>query len=102
MSFSHWLSAALLALPLAAAAQQKQPDPGDANSVVPAPVYDSAFENFQAVADENQSPDKSWRAANDEMQRLGGHAGHLRGSETRNRPSSSTDDAHQGHHGKGK
>lgn len=32
------------------------------------------------MADDQASPDKAWRAANDEVGRLGGHAGHIGGN----------------------
>ncbi|MES2535577.1 MAG: hypothetical protein V4632_06855 [Pseudomonadota bacterium] len=83
MSFPKWLAmAALASLPFAAAAQaQKQaPDPTDANVTIHAAAYDSAFRKYQPAGEQNETPDKVWRAANDEMQRLGGHAGHMKGA----------------------
>jgi len=42
-----------------------------------APLYRSAFDGYRVWrADESGD----WKRANDEMQRLGGHAGHLRGA----------------------
>lgn len=82
MSFTYWFTAAALAsLPLAAGAQQIQQrfDPSDANAAVPASNYESAFRNYKAAVAEQQSPDKSWRAANREMEKLGGHAGQMKG-----------------------
>jgi hypothetical protein len=82
MSFAHWLTvAAFASLPYAAVAQQNnhQPDPTDANTPVPAAPYESAFKNYQTAADEQESPDKTWRAANEEMAKLGGHSGHIKG-----------------------
>lgn len=79
MSFSHWISVAALAvLPLAATAQQpqRQPNPADANAFVPTSTYVSAFKNHHAGTDELASPDKLWRAANEEVQTEGGHAGY--------------------------
>lgn len=105
MSFSHRLAVAALALlPLAATAQQKhqQLNPADANVAVPASAYESAFKSYQAAADEQESPDKVWRDANDAMQSLGGHAGHAKEPATSNPSSASAADAHQDHHGKGK
>jgi hypothetical protein len=85
MSFAHWLTAAMLAsTPFVVVAQQKhhQADPSDAYASVPASTYESAFKNYKAAADEQESPDKSWRAANDEVEKLGGHAGHIKGNST--------------------
>lgn len=96
MSFSYRLIAAVLAsLPLTAAAQVKShhTDPADANVTVPASTYDSAFKSYQAATDEKQSPDKAWRAANDEVRSLGGHAGHIKGSGNSTTPAAE----HQGH-----
>jgi hypothetical protein len=85
MSFAHWLTAAALAsLPFAAIAEQKhhQADPTDASAAVPASGYESAFKNYRAAADEQESPEKVWRAANDEMGKVGGHAGHIKDDST--------------------
>ena len=89
MSLSHWLTVAVLAsLPLAVMAQQPPADPADANASVPASAYESAFKHYQTTADDQASPDKAWRGANEEMQSLGGHAGHAgkvkEGAETGN------------------
>lgn len=40
------------------------------------PPYRSALAHYRAWGD--QEPAQDWRRANDEMRRLGGHAGHLR------------------------
>jgi hypothetical protein len=85
MSFAHWLTVAMLAsAPFATVAQQKhhQADPSDAYASVPASTYESAFKNDTTAADEQETPDKSWRAANDEVWKLGGHAGHVKGNST--------------------
>lgn len=88
MSFAHWLAvAALASMPLAAIGQQYQQkhhpaNPIDANASVPASSYESVFKNYKAAADEQESPDKAWRAANDEMAKLRGHAGHIKGDPT--------------------
>lgn len=55
-----WLAAALAAAP----------------SAIEIPPYRSAFADYRAWrADE---PTADWRRANDDVRRLGGHAGHLR------------------------
>ncbi|QAU33325.1 hypothetical protein [Janthinobacterium sp. 17J80-10] len=82
MTLKQWLAAgALASLPFAAAAQQvpPQPNPRNANAPVPAPAYNPAFNNYRSMADEQPAPDTTWRAANDEVGRLGGHGGHARG-----------------------
>lgn len=81
MSFVHWITAiALATLPLAVAGQAPslQFDPTDPDARVSAFAYRSAFKKYRVAADEKMSPDKTWRAANDEMQELGGHMGHLK------------------------
>jgi len=95
MTLKLWLAAGVLtSLSFGAIAQQaaQTPDPLDANAAVPASTYESAFKNYQDVAENQTSPDKIWRAANDEMARLGGHAGHM---ESETLP---TSDDHNKHH----
>ena len=53
-------------------------DPTRADVTVPAPVYQSVFANYQSMQEEEQSPDKVWKRANEEVGRIGGHAGYLR------------------------
>jgi hypothetical protein len=50
-----------------------------------APIYQSAFMGFQAW---QPQPPLDWRHLNDEMSRLGGHAGHLRASSPKSSPTS--------------
>lgn len=81
MTPKKWLAVSALALlPFAAHAQNapQQPDPLDANAPVQASTYQSEFRNYQTVGDQTASPEKVWRAANDEMATLGGHAGHMK------------------------
>jgi len=58
----------------------KPGDPANPAEVVPAPVYQSAFSDYLAAHEmvDGEPSEKVWRAANDEMARLGGHAGHTR------------------------
>ena len=79
MSFSHWISVALVAfLPLAATAQQsQQPSPADANATVPAIGYVSAFESYRATPSEKATPDQLWRAANEEITNQDMDGGHV-------------------------
>ncbi|MDB5841666.1 MAG: hypothetical protein JWQ23_3618 [Herminiimonas sp.] len=89
MTLKQWTAIGVLALlPFAASAQQasRQPNPLDMNATVPVSIYESAFTSYQATADEQASPDKVWRAANDEMARLGGHAGHVKEEATATSP----------------
>lgn len=68
------------ALPLVAAAQDKsQPaDPANPAEAVSAPLYDSAFKTYQPLNESSESPAKTWRAANDEVARIGGHVGSIK------------------------
>jgi hypothetical protein len=63
----------LLAPPLFAAA----PDPADPSAPAPAAAYHSAFEGYRGYREE---PLADWRAVNDEVGRVGGHAGIFRGA----------------------
>jgi hypothetical protein len=89
MSFVHWLAIATLAsIPFAAFAQQEHSptDPAHASATVPASTYLSAFTNYQSIKDEQASPDKTWRAANDAAGKLKGHAGHMKDDSTASAP----------------
>ena len=82
MSSKKWLALAAWALlPLAATAQQEhsshtvsQPVAKGSNPV----QYQSAFEDYRPFQEEGPTPDKVWRKFNEEMEILGGHAGHLK------------------------
>jgi hypothetical protein len=81
MSFSHWITVAVVALmPLAATAQQSQPsqqsNPAEADVPVPAAGYVSAFEGYGSTPEEQVSPDRIWRAANEAVKSGDAHAGH--------------------------
>lgn len=80
MSLQHWTAIVLLAgLPWVAAAQATKPkNPADPAAAVAAPVYESAFTDYQTLREEKETPDKVWRRANDEMATLGGHVGHTK------------------------
>ena len=57
------------------AAAQRQPQPTDAGTTVPAPRYESAFAGYRGYRDEPLAP---WRDINDEVMRAGGHIGILK------------------------
>lgn len=81
MSSKQWLAvAAWVCVPVAASAQQQQtpPNPLDANAPTAAVTYESAFKNYRTSTDDSATPDKVWRSANEEMGRIGGHAGHMK------------------------
>ncbi len=52
-----------------------RPDPADPRLRVPPPATESAFTGYRGFRDE---PLADWRAVNDEVRGLGGHAGHIR------------------------
>ncbi len=68
-------SALLLGSPAALGQTAARPDPADPRLSVPAPTTESAFAGYRSFRDE---PLADWRAVNDEMRTLGGHAGHIR------------------------
>ncbi|CAL61742.1 conserved hypothetical protein; putative exported protein [Herminiimonas arsenicoxydans] len=91
--------AGLVLLPLAVLAQAvlQQPDPADADAAVPAPGYTSALNNYRPAKDQAATPDKLWRAANDEVQNPAGHAGHTMETESSDAAPAPKTDAHAGH-----
>lgn len=54
---------------------QSRPDPTDPQLRVPAVEYVSPFASYQRYQEEKPA---SWRALNDEVLGLGGHAGHIK------------------------
>lgn len=104
MPLVHWMAVAALAIspftaPFTVAAQTKDlaPDPADPRAQVAAFVHESAFNTYQFAAGQDASPDKTWRAANDEVQGLGGHMGHAQDAgDVRSQPSSGPASAHHG------
>lgn len=80
MLINHYLGVfALAALPLLGAAQeQAAADPADAKAAAMPVRYESAFQGYRGMAEEADVPHPGWRAANDEVGRIGGHAGYMR------------------------
>jgi hypothetical protein len=68
-------SALLLGSPAALAQTGARPDPADPRLGAPPLAAESAFAGYRSYRDE---PLADWRAVNDEMRGLGGHAGHIR------------------------
>ncbi|MBS0336232.1 MAG: hypothetical protein JSS40_05360 [Proteobacteria bacterium] len=60
---------ALLAAPVLPTNAQSRPDPTAPGAPVPAAAYRSAFAGYRGLGDE---PVGDWRAANDEVRRIGG------------------------------
>ena len=72
------LCLAVAVMPVLAFAQQKpRSDPADAAAPVPAMSYDSAFKNY--IPDREIKP-AGWKEVNEEVSRIGGHAGLTRGA----------------------
>lgn len=80
MKHAHWLLLAALAAGNAPAQEAKRPDPADPKAKAPAPVYRSAFEGYRPLEEPKRVP---WREANEEVERVGGHLGILRGKTLR-------------------
>jgi hypothetical protein len=51
------------------------PHPASTTAPVAAPVYESAFKDYQPLGKEKLG---DWRKMNDVVERLGGHAGHIK------------------------
>ncbi|HSC00650.1 MAG TPA: hypothetical protein VLE45_12105 [Burkholderiaceae bacterium] len=75
MQHRHWIWLAALAAGNAGAQSAARPDPADPAVMVPETAYRSAFEGYRNHDLSKQTP---WRAANEEVGRIGGHAGILR------------------------
>ena len=73
------LACAIAALPVYAA-DAPPPAPKEGGAPRTPPAYVSAFSDYYAWREPERVP---WRRANDEVGRLGGHAGHLRGEAAR-------------------
>ena len=66
-------------LPLAAHAQAQAPAPApqDTQASVPSIVYRSAVDTYQPAAEDQATPDQTWRAVNRKVGDAGGHMGHM-------------------------
>lgn len=69
-----------LAAPLAAAATPapSAAAPQDAQAPVPAATYRSAFAGYRPAAEDDATPDQTWRAANEKVGKAGGHMGMMK------------------------
>ena len=79
--FIHPFAAmALVTLSLIASAQeiQKKAHPADADAASTRFTYQSAFKSYRPASDPPETPDRIWRAANEDMGKLGGHMGHIK------------------------
>ena len=67
-----------LAVPLAASAvppAQSAAGPQEAQAAVPATTYRSAFDGYRPAAEDEATPDQTWRALNQKVGDAGGHMG---------------------------
>jgi hypothetical protein len=81
-----------------AAAQQPRPNPGDPKAPVPAIEHRSAFEGYRRYTEPEVS---GWREMNEEVGRVGGHVGIVRGQRDAQKPGAkpSASPAQGGHEG---
>lgn len=80
MSLIRWMAFAMLvAAPIAVVAQEntRPMDPSNPAAKSASFAYESALSGYRPMPEEDEAPKNVWRAANDEMAGLGGHAGHL-------------------------
>ncbi|OEZ67435.1 hypothetical protein JAB5_36390 [Janthinobacterium sp. HH103] len=69
----------LASLPLDAAAQSRPPSaPQEAQAPVPAATYRSAFAGYRPAAEDDATPDQTWRAVNEKVGKAGGHMGMMK------------------------
>ena len=69
----------LASLPLDAAAQSRPPSaPQEAQAPVPATQYRSAFDGYRPAAEDDATPDQTWRALNQKVGDAGGHMGMMK------------------------
>jgi len=89
-------------LPLLAMAQAHPPRPAPTEPAAPIAnqPYESVFRHYQPIGEPEQAPAAQWRAANDEMARLRGHAGHLKEAVSSTSDASQPTGSHPGHGGK--
>lgn len=70
-----------LAVPLAASAVapvQSAAAPQEAQAAVPATTYRSAFDGYRPAAEDDATPDQTWRALNRKVGDAGGHMGMMK------------------------
>ena len=73
-----FVALATLSTTVVAAEHHQPPDPTDPAAIVPVAPYESAFAGYKILRESSDSPAKAWRDANDEMGRIGGHAGQIK------------------------
>lgn len=88
MSRIFQLATGIALLPLFACAQGARPDATDPTSAVITPSYDSAFAGYRPMQEDGEPSIKQWRALNDEVARVGGHAGAIKDDDSASSPPS--------------
>lgn len=80
MSYTRLTIVMIGALALPALAQERRTslDPLDPVEKSSAVAYQSAFANYRPLQEFTDTPDKHWRAINEEVARVGGHMGILK------------------------
>jgi hypothetical protein len=72
---AYWIALAAFVAGAAFAQTGKRADPADPEARTPPPAYRSAFEGFRRIEQDQRA---TWREANEEAARIGGHVGILR------------------------
>jgi hypothetical protein len=113
MSIAYYLSIVVLtAAPMIVVAQTQSPvDPAEVAAAVMPQEYKSAFQDYRPMVDAGEAPWQNWRAANDEVGRIGGHAGYMPSAQDADANTAAPKDVsaewlpytphseHSGHHG---
>ena len=93
MSLAHWMAIAALAAAYGGATAQEKPLPPAPAAAAPV-KYASAFDGYRQMEEGNAPSIEVWRAANDQVKTLGGHAGHMKaasnGASTASTPEGAT------------
>ena len=76
--FSLALAAGVALAAAAPASAQSVVAPQEAQAPVPATQYRSAFDGYRPVAEDDATPDQTWRALNQKVGDAGGHMGMMK------------------------
>lgn len=83
MSIAYYVSIfVFIAMPMTVAAQaHSSVGPAEAAAAVLPYGYNSAFQDYRPMVDSGDAPETVWRAANEQVGRIGGHAGIMRSAQ---------------------
>lgn len=83
MSIACYVSTfVFIAMPMTVAAQAHSAvGPAEAAAAVMPYEYKSVFQDYRPMIDSGEAPETVWRAANEEVGRIGGHAGYMRSAQ---------------------